>query len=487
MKITFFLSIYEIFFQRISVLLRQDIPSVKFSGISYGQISAKRLLEQDKTWNEICIFTDYLRSKNWSAPYDLSFLEQKEKELGIPNLPFYISSDRYISKLPYDKAMRALELCIHFVEEALERQQPDLIIMDDVCCMLSYLIYKIGKKRGVPVWSLGSLKLNHRLSIYDDCLDSREPVELAYRELKTRELTTDERKHAESFLHEYTNHYEPLLYLKTRSKVPNFSFKALINLFTFSWDNFTDPLDISRMKFLDLVRSRISRVFRHHLGKALNLFEKPVAGEKYIFYPLQVQPERSTLILAPFYCDQLAVIENISKSLPAGYRLYVKDHPIFLGRRPLSEYRRLRSIYNVRLLDTQLPSFDIVKNASLIVSISNTIGMEAILLEKPLVVLGDTFYKNYDNAFYLENIKDLPSVIQKLLKNFRPNRENLLKYITALFKGSHPGTRRQPYAVPYVVTWENVKDVTRALLAEIKNTFHLNQTREPAPVSETRS
>lgn len=468
MKITFFLSIYEVFFQRISQLLREDLPETSFSGLSYGRIGPNRLRKADSQWGEIAIFTDYLREKNGSAPFDLNFLEAKEKELGVPNLPFYISSDRYISKLPYEKAMRALELCIHFAEEALERQNPDLIIMDDVCCMLSYLIYKIGKRRGVPVWSLGSLKLNHRLSIYDDCLDTRQAVNDAYETLKTRDLTSEERKQAETFLDEYINHYEPLLYLKTRSKVPNFSLKALWNLLGLSRDHLRDPMDISRMKFTELVRSRISRVTRHHLGKAMGFFDLPVPGEKYVFFPLQVQPERSTLILAPFLCDQLAVIENISKSLPVGYRLYVKDHPIFLGRRPLSEYRRLRSIYNVRLLDTQLPSFEIVKNAALVISISNTIGMEAILLQKPLIVFGEAFYNDYDQSTYVDNIKQLPYAIQDLLASFKPDRENLLKYIIALFKGSYPGTRRQPYAVPYVVSPENIRDVTKALLAEMK-------------------
>jgi len=471
MKITFFLSIYEIFFQRISKLLQESLPAVEFSGISYGQISAKRLLKHDQTWREIPIFTDYLREKGWSKPFDLAFLEQKEKELGIPNLPFYISSDRYISKLSYPKAMRALELCIRFVEEALERQKPDLIIMDDVCCMLSYLIYKIGKKRGVPVWSLGSLKLNHRLSIYDDCLDSREPVERAYRELKTRELTLDERKRAESFLHEYTNHYEPLLYLKTRSRVPGFNLKALLNLFALSWDNFADTLDISRMKFWDLVRSRISRVFRHHLGEARNLFEQPVVGERYVFYPLQVQPERSTLILAPFYCDQLAVIENISKSLPVGYKLYIKDHPIFLGRRPLHEYKRLKSIYNVKLIDTKASSEQIIKYASLVISISNTVGLEAILFEKPLIVLGEVFYKSYRNACYVDNIKELPVKIGHILKTFKADRDELLKFIVALLRGTYPGTRRQPDAVPYVLSDENIRDVSTAILQELKQLF----------------
>ncbi|MSR78364.1 MAG: hypothetical protein EXS63_09120 [Candidatus Omnitrophica bacterium] len=484
MRICFFLSVYEIFFQRISEVLREAIPAPEFTGIAYGKLGPIRLRQTRTKWGEIAVFTDYLREQGMDKPFDLSFLQEKDRELGIPNINFYISADRYISKLKYEDAMRSLELCIRFVEEALERQKPDLIIMDDVCCMLSYLIYQIGKKRGLPVWSLGSLKINHRLSIYDDCLDRRDKVENAYQELKKLPLTFEEKKLAEDYLHQYTHHYEPLLYLKTRSKVPDLSLKMLTEWLRLSLHHLKDPLDVTRMSFGELARSRVFRVVRHYAGKVSGLFEKPVAGEKYVFFPLQVQPERSTLILAPFHCDQLALIENISKSLPVGYRLYVKDHPIFLGRRPLGEYQRLKKIYNVRLLDASLPSFEIVKNASLVMTISNTIGIEAIFLERPLIVMGDTFYRHYDNALYVDQVKQLPEKIKTLIDTFKPDREDLLRFINALFKGSYPGTRRQPNAVPYVVSRENVRDVSAALLEEMGlvfgEKFKLSPLKQPA-------
>lgn len=471
MRITFFLSVYEIFFQRISEVLRESLSDPIYQGIAYGRLGPIRLRNTGTAWGEIAIFTDYLRHHGLDRPFDLTFLEDKEKEIGIPNLTPYITSDRYISKLKYEKAMRALELCIRFVEEALDRQNPDLIIMDDVCCMLSYLIYKIGKKRGLPVWSLGSIKLNHRVSIYDDCLDSREKVNRIYRELLTRDLTEEERQRAESFYNDYVTRYEPLLYLKTRSKVPDLSIPAFWKWIRMSIEHLRDPLDVTRMDFWEMARARITRVIRYHLGNALQLFEDPVPGERYVFYPIQVQPERSTLILAPFLCDQLALIENISKSLPIGYRLYVKEHPIFLGRRPLREFRKIQSFHNVRLIKTQLPSVEIVKNAALVISISNTVGMEAILFERPLIVLGDAFYKEYTGAVSVENVRDLPYKIQETLEQFKPDRDNLLKFILALVDGSYPGTRRQPRAVPYTLTWENVREVSEALLAEMKAYF----------------
>ena len=54
---------------------------------------------------------------------------------------------------------------------------------------------------------------------------------------------------------------------------------------------------------------------------------KIISDEKFVFFPLQVQPERNVDIDAPFYANQIEVVTNIAKALPADYKLYVKEHP----------------------------------------------------------------------------------------------------------------------------------------------------------------
>ena len=60
----------------------------------------------------------------------------------------------------------------------------------------------------------------------------------------------------------------------------------------------------------------------------------PPSGAPYVYVPLHFQPEMTTLVLAPFCVDQIAVIENVAKTLPIDHRLYVKEHKASLGRRP---------------------------------------------------------------------------------------------------------------------------------------------------------
>ena len=42
--------------------------------------------------------------------------------------------------------------------------------------------------------------------------------------------------------------------------------------------------------------------------------------------------ERSLLITAPYFVNQIEVIRNIAKSLPINFKLFVKEHPLQYAR-----------------------------------------------------------------------------------------------------------------------------------------------------------
>lgn len=66
--------------------------------------------------------------------------------------------------------------------------------------------------------------------------------------------------------------------------------------------------------------------------------------------PLHLIPESTTSILSPFYINELSVIEAVSKSIPAGWFLYVKEHQAMLGERSLSFYKAINKLPNVKMV-----------------------------------------------------------------------------------------------------------------------------------------
>ncbi len=111
---------------------------------------------------------------------------------------------------------------------------------------------------------------------------------------------------------------------------------------------------------------------------------------KYIFLPLQVF--RDTQIL--FYNGWINNIQHLveiahqaAAYLPKGWRVLAKEHPECFQR------------YDVRKMETERFLFangnttpDLIQNASLIVTLNSSVGLEAMLFDKPVITLGQAFY-----------------------------------------------------------------------------------------------
>ena len=95
------------------------------------------------------------------------------------------------------------------------------------------------------------------------------------------------------------------------------------------WKEGYDHYGVTRLKAISYyfsysLKGRLRKVFiDRNLEKTIN------KHEKFVFFPLALQPERGMEIVAPFYVNQAEVITNIAKSLPVGYKLYVKEPSIY--------------------------------------------------------------------------------------------------------------------------------------------------------------
>ena len=108
-------------------------------------------------------------------------------------------------------------------------------------------------------------------------------------------------------------------------------------------------------------------------------FSKTVDSKHFVYFPLHQTPERELLIASPFNTNQIETIKHISKSLPIGYRLLVKEHPAQVTRewRDISFYKEILSIPNVEFIHHSVKSADILKKCSLVITIHGAVGLEA--------------------------------------------------------------------------------------------------------------
>ena len=155
--------------------------------------------------------------------------------------------------------------------------------------------------------------------------------------------------------------------------------------------------------------------------------------QEFIYFPLHVEPEASTMVLSPWHTDQIAVIEALAKSAPAHMRIVVKEHSPMLGLRPRGFYRQIARMPRVMILGPNHSSFDLIEKAALTVVITGTAAWEALLFGRPALIIGDSPYLPVgEGLVYEPNLTRLPQAIKTALALLPTSDETLTLYIAAL-------------------------------------------------------
>ena len=138
--------------------------------------------------------------------------------------------------------------------------------------------------------------------------------------------------------------------------------------------------------------------------------------EDFFLYPLHYHPEGSTSVSAKYTDYEFNAIKNIAISLPWGVKLYVKEHVSAEGIRPPRFYRDLEKFPNIRLLAPTENTKKIIKNSMGIITLTSTVGYEALILNRPVIILGDVFYSINPNCFTVRDFYLLPEMVKRVLE-----------------------------------------------------------------------
>lgn len=168
-------------------------------------------------------------------------------------------------------------------------------------------------------------------------------------------------------------------------------------------------------------------------------FDEPQDAEPYIYFPLHLSPEASTMVLAPDFSDQLAVIDRLATHIPLSHKLYVKEHPTMIGLRPTGFYERIRRHANVRLINPLTDSMALSRRADLVAVITGTVGWEAILMGRPVLMLGESFFSHLGFCHRGSDPAALGALIKDIIfHEHKPlhSQDELSRYLKCLYDGS---------------------------------------------------
>ena len=197
----------------------------------------------------------------------------------------------------------------------------------------------------------------------------------------------------------------------------------------------------------------------HHVGTHLRMLANSIrlrgvygelsTAKPFVYYPLHVPGDMALTLRSPEYLDQLALVDFIARCVPHSHRVAIKEHPAMIGALPRERLLALLSRYdNLVLLPPQLNNYDVLQAADAVVSVNSKSGAEALLLGKPVLVLGDAFYRDSPLVIKVERLADLAAAIEKALRGPSPARDRALveRYFEAVWQSTLPGELYVPEA-----------------------------------------
>jgi capsule polysaccharide export protein KpsC/LpsZ len=160
----------------------------------------------------------------------------------------------------------------------------------------------------------------------------------------------------------------------------------------------------------------------------------------FVYYPFHVPADMALTLRSPEYLDQVATIDFLLRTLPDTHVLVVKEHPAQIGAISASRLFELaRRFDNFVLLPPQTNNYAVLGRADAIVSVNSKSGAEAVLLGKPVVVMGDAFYRSCPLVFAVDRLADVPQRLREALRAQSSDPAKAAPYFETAWRKSFPG------------------------------------------------
>lgn len=180
--------------------------------------------------------------------------------------------------------------------------------------------------------------------------------------------------------------------------------------------------------------------------RALNAIRKvdaikaPPESSPFVLFGFHRQPESSVDVWAPFFSNQLWVVETLARSIPPTHKLLVKIHKSDTTNYSPETLQMLTRLPGVHIVEPFSDARQFIEKAALVAAIQGTMGLEAALLGKPVIMFGDSPVAKFRNAQPVGHIRDLPALVRGQLALEPPQPEQVIEdyatYLTPFLRAS---------------------------------------------------
>ena len=180
-----------------------------------------------------------------------------------------------------------------------------------------------------------------------------------------------------------------------------------------------NPINPYRYGFILRMYNQFYR--KHNLRKNLYRYSKSInLNDKYVYFPLHFEPERTTNPDGGEYHDQFKALVKLRKFVPEHIKIIVKEHPsqIYValkgsrGRSPMF-YELINNLKGVELIDLNFNSQELIKNSEMVATITGTVALESAIIGKKSITFGSVWYDRTPNIFLFSDVNSYEEINNK--------------------------------------------------------------------------
>jgi hypothetical protein len=438
--------------------LQERLSVSEFAAITFRQApEGNYLLGQANAFFSKVLSETEMHRRAENCSIDAGYIEKLESRYGLPFWQ-YVTQNRFLIMkranylhrfgTPYTREELINHVYTRFdmIERFLDAFKADVIVFPvDVGPSSALILERIARERNIPVFVPISAKIGSYHTLIDTVLSKATHIENRFKCLQSGQESPNKdkaQKLIETFRQGHlipsyvqgvtTDNFEKKLPFKSALERTLNIIKLRLEKGVFQ-EKQGEIFNVSQLQY-DLDRAAgYYRRFRLRYGE---YFHNVKVGEKYFFFPFHVEPELALLLYAPFHTHQSSIMQNVAQSLPWDTCLYVKEHPQAVGTKDMGFYNRVRSTANVKMIYPHVSSRALIAGSNGVVTITGTAGMEAMLMNKPAITLGDVFYNFVPKLVQrAQSIEELPQRIRSL-SSFQPDEGILNHFVSAILDES---------------------------------------------------
>jgi hypothetical protein len=375
------------------------------------------------------------------------------------------STDRHLARYDHDTLVRVMTgLCAAFADY-LDRERPDVFVFNCIASLYAHLFYELLVERGIKVVVPTHTGIGGLFHLFDNpYLLWPEVWETAAR---WREAPEEADPAATAWARDYVaglRAQKPAYALTTvaleeaRFHLPGPArgLRYLANWWRYDRSDPTLPNPVERLAAL--ARHRVNLRATTRIAEPA----EALVGHDYAYLPLHYEPEIATLVLSKH--DQRLLIDLAARQLPAGWLLVVKDHPAMTAQRPASYFRELKRRYpNLVVVEARASSQALVAGARLVLTLSGTVVIEALALERPVIYTARARFSGFGLGTYAPDAIEFAPVLDRALA-WRPDEPALVAAVAAIrHHGDESYVMAEPLGNPTVLAPANIAALAEAI------------------------